>query len=170
MDMLKIGRFLKELRNETGLAQETLAEKLGVSRRTVSRWETGTNMPDFDLLIEMSDLYKVDLREILDGERRGEHMDKEMKETVLQVAEYGNEEKKRITMMVRIYFIVGIVALIINGTMTVLELEESFWTGFIKGATIGLALVSMIMGIFYTTGTLEKVKAFKRRLLFKGGR
>ncbi len=128
--MLKIGRFLKELRNETGLTQETLAEKLGVSRRTVSRWETGTNMPDFDLLIEMSDLYKVDLREILDGERRGEHMDEEMKETVLQVAEYGNEEKKRITMMVRIYFMVGIVALIINGSMTVLELEESFWTGF----------------------------------------
>ncbi len=170
MDMLKIGRFLKELRNETGLTQETLAEKLGVSRRTVSRWETGTNMPDFDLLIEMSDLYKVDLREILDGERRGEHMDEEMKETVLQVAEYGNEEKKRITRMLLIYFIVGISGLIINSVLTVLELEETFWLGFIKGATIGFALVAMLMGILYTTGTLEKVKAFKRRLLFKGGR
>ncbi len=169
MDMLKIGRFLKELRNETGLTQENLAEKLTVSRRTVSRWETGTNMPDFDLLIEMSDLYEVDLREILDGERRGEHMDEEMKETVLQVAEYSNEEKKRITMMLRIYFIVGIVGLVINGILTVLDLKETFWLGFVKGATIGFALVAMIMGILYTTGTLEKVKAFKRRLI-KGGR
>ncbi len=170
MDMLKIGRFLKELRNGTGLTQETLAEKLGVSRRTVSRWETGTNMPDFDLLIEMSDLYEVDLREILDGERRGEHMDEEMKETVLQVAEYGNEGKRRITRMLLIYFVVGIVGLIVNIVLTVLDLKETFWLGFTKGATIGLALIAMVMGILHATGTLEKVKAFKRGLMYKGGR
>ncbi len=170
MDMLKIGGFLKQLRNETGLTQESLAERLGVSRRTVSRWETGTNMPDFDLLIEMSDLYNVDLREILDGERRGEHMDEEMKETVLQVAQYGNEEKKRITRMLRVYFIVGIVGLVINIVLTLLDPKETFWLGFVKGGTIGFALMSMVLGILYTTGTLEKVKAFKKRLISKGGR
>lgn len=76
MNQQKIGTFLKELRNEKNLTQEQLAEKLGVSRRTVSRWETGSNMPDLDLLIEMADHYEVDLRELLDGERKSEKMNK----------------------------------------------------------------------------------------------
>lgn len=70
MNQQKIGTFLKELRNEKKLTQDQLAEKLGVSRRTVSRWETGSNMPDLDILIEMADYYEVDLRELLDGERK----------------------------------------------------------------------------------------------------
>ena len=94
MDQIKIGRFLSELRKEKGLTQEQLAEKFNVARRTVSRWETGSNMPDMDILIEMSDYYAVDLREILDGGRR-DNMDKEMKETILKVSEYENEGKKR---------------------------------------------------------------------------
>ena len=61
MDLQKIGTFLKELRNGEGLTQEQLAEKLNVSRRTVSRWETGSNMPDLDLLIEMADFYHVNI-------------------------------------------------------------------------------------------------------------
>ena len=69
MDLVKIGRFLQELRKEKGLTQEQLAEQMGVARRTVSRWETGSNMPDLDILIELADLYAVDLRELLNGER-----------------------------------------------------------------------------------------------------
>mgnify|MGYP003556972723 FL=1 len=66
MDQIKIGSFIKELRKEKNLTQEELAEKFNVARRTVSRWETGSNMPDLDILIEMADFYDVDLREILD--------------------------------------------------------------------------------------------------------
>ena len=51
MDMKKIGGFLRRLRKEKGLTQEQLAESLFVSGRTVSRWETGTNMPDLSILI-----------------------------------------------------------------------------------------------------------------------
>ena len=69
MNQIKIGNFIKELRKEQKLTQEALAEKFGVARRTVSRWETGSNMPDLDILIEMADFFNVDLREILDGER-----------------------------------------------------------------------------------------------------
>ena len=69
MDIVKIGKFLQELRKEKGLTQEQLAEKMNVARRTVSRWETGSNMPDLDILIELADYYEVDLREILSGER-----------------------------------------------------------------------------------------------------
>ena len=55
MDQVKIGSFIKELRKEKGLTQEQQAEQFQVSRRTISRWETGSNLPDLDLLIEMAD-------------------------------------------------------------------------------------------------------------------
>ena len=51
MDQIKVGAFLKDLRKEKGITQEQLAEKLGVSGRTISRWETGKNMPDISLLV-----------------------------------------------------------------------------------------------------------------------
>lgn len=62
MNQMKIGVFIKELRKEKALTQEQLAEIFGVSRRTVLRWETGSNLPDLDILIEMADYFKVDLR------------------------------------------------------------------------------------------------------------
>lgn len=55
MDQKKIGRFLKELRKEKDITQEQLAEKIKVSGRTVSRWETGSNMPDISLLADLAD-------------------------------------------------------------------------------------------------------------------
>ena len=85
MNQIKIGEFLKELRKEKGLTQEQFAEQFNVSRRSVSRWETGNNMPDLDTLVEMADYYEIDLRELLDGERKSENMNEEVKETVLKV-------------------------------------------------------------------------------------
>ena len=61
MDQQKIGQFLRECRKEKGITQEQLAEMLGVTNRSVSRWETGSNLPDLDILIEMADYYDVEL-------------------------------------------------------------------------------------------------------------
>ena len=94
MDQKKTGYFLRELRKTKGLTQEQLAEHLNVSGRTVSRWETGTTMPDLDLLIELADLYDIDIRELIDGERKNEEMDKETKDTLKKVADYAEKEKK----------------------------------------------------------------------------
>ena len=102
MDQKKIGGFLKELRKEKGVTQEYLAEQFSVSNRTISRWENGNNMPDLDILIEISDYYEVDLREILNGERKSENMDKEMKETVLQAVDYTNTENEKCNKRVRL--------------------------------------------------------------------
>ncbi|MEE1328561.1 MAG: helix-turn-helix transcriptional regulator [Oscillospiraceae bacterium] len=93
MNQQKIGEFLKHLRKEQGLTQEQLAEAFYVSSRTVSRWETGSNMPDLEILIELADFYHVDIREIIDGERKSENMDNETKDTLKKVAEYAVEEK-----------------------------------------------------------------------------
>ncbi len=98
MDQIKTGAFLKKLRQEKNLTQEQLAEKFFVSSRTVSRWETGSNMPDLSILIELADFYAVDIREIIDGERKSENMDNETKETLIKVAEYSEKEKSKLKM------------------------------------------------------------------------
>ena len=81
MDTKKIGAFLKQCRKEKNLTQEQLAEKFEVSARTVSRWETGINMPDLSILVQLAEYYDVEIRELLDGER-SQTMNKEMKETL----------------------------------------------------------------------------------------
>ena len=70
MDQKKTGEFLKQLRLEKQMTQEQLAEKFNVSSRSVSRWETGRNLPDISLLVEIADFYDVDVREIIEGERK----------------------------------------------------------------------------------------------------
>lgn len=95
MDPKEIGAFLKQLRNEKGITQERLSEILGVSGRTVSRWETGTNLPDLSILVQISEYYDVEIKEILNGERKSEDMDNGLKETLLKVADYNELEKRR---------------------------------------------------------------------------
>ena len=165
MDQMKIGSFLKKLRNEKGLTQEQAGEQFNVSRRTVTRWETGANMPDLDVLLEIADFYDVDLRELFDGERKSERMDKELEQTVKQAAEYSNMEKEKATKVVLIYLVVGTLSLIANQIFMMLDISGTFWTGFAKGATAGMALCSLIFAFLYVTGRLTKLSEAKKRLL-----
>ena len=156
MNLVKIGCFMKELRKEQNLSQEQLAEKFNVSRRTVSRWENGNNMPDMDVLIELADFYGVDLREFLDGERNAQKMNEEMKDVVSKVTEYDNKGKKRFAKVTLIYFIIGIVCVLINLAMKFFDLPETFAVGFIEGATSAIPLVAMLDGILFVTGAYKK--------------
>lgn len=72
MDMQKIGVFLSQLRKEQGMTQEQLGEHLGVSNKTVSRWETGTYLPPVEMLHLLSELYGLSINEILSGQRLNE--------------------------------------------------------------------------------------------------
>ena len=96
MDQVRIGSLLKELRNEHNLSQEQLAEKFNVSSRSVSRWENGNTMPDISIMIELADFYDIDIRELLSGERKSDKMDENLKETLVMVADYTEEEKSKI--------------------------------------------------------------------------
>ena len=107
MDQIKIGAFLKELRKEKNLTQEQFAEQLGVSSRTVSRWETGTNMPDISLITEIADFYDVDVRELIEGERR--NMNEEIKDVAIKMADYAGAEKGRLFKWVRVISLIGTV-------------------------------------------------------------
>lgn len=168
MDQKKIGGFLKELRNQKGLTQEQLAEQFCVSSRTVSRWENGNNMPDLDILIEISDYYEVDLREILNGERKSENMDKEMKETVLQAVDYSNTEAERYNKRVRICNAIAMLLVVVYTILkdTAIYNDNSIvmaGADFAQGMAIGMLLVGLIMSSRYGT----KIRAFKQRLLKK---
>ena len=94
MDQIKTGIFLKELRKAKGLTQQQLAEVLNVSSRTVSRWETGSNMPDISMLVEIAVFYDVSIPEIIQGERKSENMDKETQETAVAMAKYSKNAVK----------------------------------------------------------------------------
>ena len=72
MDLQLIGIFIAELRKEQELTQEQLGEKLGVTNKTVSRWETGAYLPPAEALLAMSDLFSVSINEILSGKRLSE--------------------------------------------------------------------------------------------------
>lgn len=166
MDQKKIGSFFKKLRNEKGLTQEQLAEQFGVSGRTVSRWETGHNMPDLDILIEMADYYDVDLRELLNGERKGEEMEQEMKETLLQLADYSNEERMRLTKTIRRLFRVGLLSFSIYFIMLFAEpAQTTHLYDFISGVMIGIPFGTMIVGVIFTSKYASQIRAFKRRIL-----
>lgn len=69
MDQIKVGNFIAAMRKEQGLTQEGLGEKLGVTNKTISRWETGKYMPDIDKLQELSTCLGVSVNELLSGEK-----------------------------------------------------------------------------------------------------
>lgn len=166
-DLVKIGKFLQELRKEHGLTQEQLAEQMGVARRTVSRWETGSNMPDMDILIDLSDLYSVDLREILNGERKSERMNQELKETVLQVADYSNEEKARLLRRMHWLFIAGLAGFAVFLVITLLGLDTTSPYEGIGSFGLGIAFGMIVLGVIFTGRSAVKIREFKLRLLGK---
>ena len=142
MDQIKIGSLLKELRNEHNLSQEQLAETFNVSSRSVSRWENGNTMPDISIIIELADFYDIDIRELLSGERKSNKMDENLKETLVMVADYTEEDKKKI--LDKVYFC-G------QGTMicAVLVMLTYFVTAFLEYQP-SLLVISLILasGIF----------------------
>lgn len=163
MNQIKIGEFLKELRKEKGLTQEQLAAQFNVSRRSVSRWETGSNLPDIDIFIEMADYYEVDLRELIDGERKSEKMNEEMKETVLKVAEFSNEDKMKVIRRMNKLFVGGFIAAVIYTILLFTDNTDNFFGGLCLGITFGMMIVGVIMTSKYAT----KISAYKMRLFHK---
>ena len=69
MDQIKIGKFIATLRKEKDLTQERLGEKLGVTNKTISRWENGNYMPDIEMLSLLAKEFDVSINELISGER-----------------------------------------------------------------------------------------------------
>ena len=159
MDQKKIGSFLRELRKEQGITQEQFAEKLGVSARTVSRWETGSNMPDISLLSEISDFYGVSIPEIIAGERKSDKMNEEVKEVAEAMSDYAGQEKEKLVKGIRSTSFLGAAALVGYGILALSGLSG-------KNAVFEhlslyfrtLVFVTVLLMPLYTTGILGKIR------------
>ena len=169
MDQKKIGSFLRELRKEQRITQEDLAEKLNVSSRTISRWETGSNMPDISLLIEIADFFDVIIPEIINGERKSEKMDEEVKEVAEKLSDYADAEKVNIIKEIRKLSIGGVIALIayfiIDTTGTA---SQNIILGKISLYCETLVYVTVIMIALYSTGLLSKIQRKNKNTRFDG--
>ena len=151
--------YLKELRKEKNLTQEQIAGKFGVSQRSVSRWENG-NTCRISVLIELADYYGVDLREILNGERKANNMDADLKETLVMVADYTNEEKKKLITSLYSMIWTCIVAFGILVFINVLHLtrESINWdtTAMFCSAIGFIYSVSCFVRVLQLSGKLDK--------------
>ncbi len=97
MDLVQIGKFIAELRKEQKLTQEQFGEKIGVTNKTVSRWENGNYLPPADVLLTMSQLFDVSVNEILSGKRLSAEEYKEAAEEnltqTLKISSFSHKEK-----------------------------------------------------------------------------
>ncbi|MBO7452800.1 MAG: helix-turn-helix domain-containing protein [Clostridiales bacterium] len=163
MDTIKIGSFLRELRKEKKLTQEQLAEIFNVSARTVSRWETGNNMPDISILIEIADYYQIDVREILNGERNATIP--EDTSALKEVAEYADKEKEKMAVRTRIYSILGIIGILTY--VFVQTLGDHLVINLIASISLILVYSALTSSLIYTSSRLQTLQRKVRTKLKK---
>ncbi len=152
MDQVRIGSFLKKLRKEKNLTQESLAEQLGGSGRTVSRWETGSNMPDIGMLVEIADYYDVSIPEIINGERKSGNMDQETRETAAAMAAYSRNEVKNGKQKVTGIFLAAFGSFIIVSALMIFPSESSWGS-----------IYSVLGSIFLIAGIYVLIRQRTRR-------
>ena len=159
MNQMKIGSFLKELRRENKLTQEQLAEKLNVSNRSVSRWENGSTLPDISILIELAEFYDVDIKEIIDGERKSEDMNEETKEMMSKVVDYTTADKEMIITKTQKYSATAGIALIAGIVLAVFDLSDKLYQ--ITEVLFGVALIYIIAVFLLSTGKATEIRKNK---------
>ena len=118
-----IGKFLQEVRKEKGLTQKDLAEKIGVSDKTISKWENGNSTPDTSMLLSISEALDVTVNEILSGERiPPENYSMKAEETIMSLMKE-NEKSKKANFISRI---IGIVLLAIAIILIMVSTQRGF--------------------------------------------
>lgn len=162
--MVEFGEQLRKAREAKGMTQQSLAEQLYVTRQSVSRWECGTNMPDISLLVDIAEFFDVSIPEIINGERKSEVMEKEVKEVAEAMSNYAVAEKSVILKRVKLVSIIGLISVVIG-----LVMEEINYDSMIpiyecmKGICLGLGVGALVTMVLYTTGVLEKIKNRKSK-------
>jgi transcriptional regulator with XRE-family HTH domain len=168
MNQKKIGSFLKELRKQKGITQEKFAEKLNVSGRTVSRWETGINLPDISLLVEIADFFDVSIPEIIRGERKSATMENDVKKVAESMSDYAATEKLVLLKRVKLVSIIGLISIVTGLIMESIH-HESMIPVYecVKGICLGLGVGALVTMVLYTTGILVEIKRKKNKYMKK---
>lgn len=96
MDQIKIGKFIAEMRKEQNLTQIDLAEQLGISNKTISKWECGNGMPDYAVMEGLCDILKINVNELLSGERLpSQDYSKKAEENMMSLMQESSQNYKR---------------------------------------------------------------------------
>ena len=111
MDQLKIGKFIAERRKSVNLTQMQLAEKLNITDRAISKWETGKSLPDSSVMLELCDILKITVNDLLSGEVVT--MDNYNKEMENKLIEMIKEKEQRDKHLLTVEYVVGILSCIV---------------------------------------------------------
>ncbi len=156
MQQEKIGKFIAEKRKAKGLTQFQLAEKLSITDRAVSKWETGRSMPDSSIMLSLCEVLDMEVNELLNGEEiKDNDLDKKQKELILElVKEKENSDKK----LLAIEFAVGILSVIVllGFTFIAAFIPMETWTRILL---IALGFILGLSGIFVAV-KIEQVAGY----------
>ena len=160
MDQIKIGKFIAELRKTKNMTQQQLGEKIGVSSKTISKWETGKGMPDLSSLKPLSDCLEISINELLSGEKIEEekYADK-LEENIINTIEYSDKQVNNKKNLIGILLIIFGVFISFSA-MSVFASESSWGSIYsVLGTIISLVGVSK----------LTRKLSYWKRLLFNYG-
>lgn len=147
MEQIKIGKFIAKKRKELNLTQEQLAERLGVSNKTISKWETGKCMPDYAVVKNLCEELKTSVSELMDGE---EADDKSVRvyddEQILDLLRRTQElEKQRVMLTGVILIVMEIALLALSHTFGGSDVKD-----FFAGLLFGISIIKMLLGVYVT--------------------
>lgn len=143
MDQIKIGGFIAEERKRKGYTQKILSEKLGISDKTISKWERGNGFPEVSLLIPLCSELDITVNELLSGERVSEEQyRKKAEENMVNLVKEAQENKKKIILSV----MVGILTILAAVPLVMVAGMFDMRTG-VRITFIAIGIVVMIIGI-----------------------
>jgi transcriptional regulator with XRE-family HTH domain/DNA-directed RNA polymerase subunit RPC12/RpoP len=160
MDQIKIGKFIASCRKEVSLTQAALAEKLGISDRAVSKWENGKSMPDSGIMLELCELLKINVNELLSGERiMVESYDKRAEENLLAMRKEIEEKNRQ---MLRTEIWIGLPATVSGFIMCALAayVEMPTWS---RTVLISVAVLMIFIVAFIAVGIEQKAGYYECR-------
>ena len=142
MDQIKIGKFIAERRKHVNLTQAQLAEKLNITDRAVSKWERGKSMPDSSVMLELCDILKITVNDLLNGEVvTVDNYSKELENKLIEMVKHKEEADRR---LLKLEIVLGIVAVLPLAAAAVIAsivpMEE--WMG---GLLVLLSLIPLLI-------------------------
>ena len=150
MDQTKTGRFIAERRKMKGMTQRELADKLSISDKTVSKWETGKGMPEISLMLPLCALLEISVNELLSGEVLSADLyKKKAEENIMDLVKEREESKKKLVLMVVTLVITLLAAFTLFMVSGYVEMSTALRVTLV---VIGFAV--MIGGLF-VAATLE---------------
>ena len=114
MDQIKIGKFIAECRKKQDLTQAQLAERLAITNRAVSKWETGKAMPDSSIMLALCDCLGISVNDLLSGEIvTMEHYNKELEKNLLEVMKQKEQSDRRLLTIEWVLLVLSVIVLLV---------------------------------------------------------